>query len=57
MDQEEPVERAFWSVLSRPPSEQEKRDALKLLARTTPVEGLTRLGVVLFNLNEFLYLE
>ena len=57
MDQEEPVERAFWSVLSRPPSEQEKRDALKLLARTTSVEGLTRLGVVLFNLNEFLYLE
>ena len=56
-DQEEPVERAFWSVLSRPPSEQEKRDALELLARTTSVEGLTRLGVVLFNLNEFLYLE
>ena len=56
-DQEEPVERAFWSVLSRPPSEQEKRDALELLARTTSGEGLTRLGVVLFNLNEFLYLE
>ncbi len=56
-DQEDPVERAFWSALSRPPSEQEKRDALELVAQTTPVEGLTRLGVVLFNLNEFIYLE
>ncbi len=56
-DQEDPVERAFWSALSRPPSEQEKREALELVARTTPVEGFTRLGVVLFNLNEFIYLE
>ena len=57
MKREEPVERAFWSVLSRPPSEQEKREALTLLAQTTSVEGLSRLGMVLFNLNEFLYLE
>ena len=57
IDQEEPVERAFWLVLSRPPSAREERDALELLARTTAVEGLTRLGVVLFNLSEFLYLE
>ncbi len=57
MKREEPVERAFWSVLSRPPSEQEKREAMTLLAQTTSVEGLSRLGMVLFNLNEFLYLE
>ena len=57
IEQEEPVERAFWLVLSRPPSAREKRDALKLLARSTPVEGLTRLSLVLFNLSEFLYLE
>ena len=51
------VERAFRLALSRPPSVQERQEAVDLLSRTTPIEGLARLGVVLFNLNEFLYVE
>ncbi len=51
------IEQAFWLALSRPPSEGEASDAGELLAQSSPLEGLTRLGVVLFNLNEFLYLE
>ena len=31
--------------------------AAVLLNNATPQEGLARLGVVLFNLNEFIYLE
>jgi hypothetical protein len=43
------VERAFWLALGREPSAQEKTTAAAL-----PLE---QLGVVLFNLNEFVYLE
>jgi hypothetical protein len=51
------IEKAFWLALGRSPSQQEKDKALDLLARGTPKEGLAQLGVVLVNLNEFLYLE
>jgi len=51
------VERAFWLALGRPASEKEKADSRTMLARFSPTAGLTQLGVVLFNLNEFLYLE
>ncbi len=52
------VEEAFWLALGREPSSKEKRQALKFMRESTnPVEGLTQLAVVLFNLNEFLYLE
>jgi Protein of unknown function (DUF1553)/Protein of unknown function (DUF1549)/Planctomycete cytochrome C len=51
------IERAFWLVLGRPASEKEKSDSRKLLAKFPPPAGLADLGVVLFNLNEFLYLE
>jgi len=54
---EDQVERAFRLVLSRPPSGDERQQALELLAGAGPVEGLARLGVVLFNLNEFLYIR
>jgi hypothetical protein len=43
------VERAFWLALGREPSAQEKTTAAAL--------HLEQLGVVLFNLNEFVYLE
>jgi hypothetical protein len=51
------IERAFWLALSRSPSEKEKSDSRRLLAKFPPPSGLAHLGVVLFNLNEFLYLE
>ena len=56
-DSQQQIEEAFWLVLSRPPSAREAEQAQALLAQAPPLEGLTRLGVVLFNLNEFLYLE
>jgi hypothetical protein len=48
-DKPKQVERAFWLALGREPSAQEKTTAAAL-----PLE---QLGVVLFNLNEFVYLE
>ena len=48
-DRDKQVDRAFWLALGRPPSKNEKQNAMKV--------PLARLGVVLFNLNEFLYLE
>ena len=56
-NREKQVERAFRLALSRPPSVQERQEAVDLLSLTTPLGGLVRLGVVLFNLNEFLYVE
>ena len=56
-DPERQLERAFWLVLSRPPSETEREQSLKMLARFPGAEGLAHLAVVLFNLNETLYLE
>jgi len=47
----------FLLTLSRRPSEIE-REKFKTMAAGKPlIESLTRLGVVLFNLNEFIYLE
>ncbi len=56
-DPQKQIEQAFWLALSRPPSQGEVTEARELLAQSAPLEGFTRLGVVLFNLNEFLYLE
>ncbi|PYV40174.1 MAG: hypothetical protein DMG09_07385 [Acidobacteria bacterium] len=56
-DPERQLERAFWLVLSPPPSETEREQSLKMLARFPGAEGLAHLAVVLFNLNETLYLE
>jgi len=51
----DPVGDAFWLTLSRPPTETERRTAAPLAAKGP--DGLASLGVVLFNLNEFLYVE
>lgn len=52
---DDPVNEAFWLALSRPPTEAERRTAAALAAKGR--EGLASLGAVLFNLNEFLYVE
>ena len=48
-DRDKQIERAFRLALGRPPSASEAEKARSM--------DLSRLGVVLFNLNEFLYLE
>jgi hypothetical protein len=56
-DRTRQVDTAFRLALSRAPSATEREKAAVLLNNVTPQEGLARLGVVLFNLNEFIYLE
>jgi len=51
------VDQAFALALGRSPSQAERDKAAQLLASSPRLDALTRLGVVLFNLNEFLYLE
>lgn len=51
------IDRAFQLALGRPPSDREKGESMKLLKKLSAPEALAHLGVVLFNLNEFLYLE
>jgi hypothetical protein len=56
-DSEKQIEKAFWLALNRAPSTMEKEKASALYGKAKPEQALTRLGVVLFNLNEFLYLD
>jgi hypothetical protein len=56
-DRERQINKAFALTLARKPTLTEKENAGTLFASTSPIEALTRLGVVLFNLNEFVYLE
>ena len=51
----DPVVDAFWLALGRAPSATEQARA-ETLWKTGP-DGLASLGAVLFNLNEFLYVE
>ncbi|MCU1325633.1 MAG: hypothetical protein JWN34_1003, partial [Bryobacterales bacterium] len=51
------LDTAFQLALARKPSPAERQKYKAILAGRPPVEGYTRLGVVLFNLNEFIYLE
>ncbi len=51
----DPVGEAFWLALSRPPTAAELEAARPLAAKGR--EGLESLAAVLFNLNEFLYVE
>ncbi len=51
------VDRAFLVTLGRRPSAEEKSKFKELSAGKPPLESLKRLGVVLFNLNEFIYLD
>ena len=48
---------AFLSVLARRPTDAERSRYKAVYAGKPAAESLTSLGVVLFNLNEFLYLE
>ncbi len=51
------VARAFEVTLGRAPSAEESTKAQSLYSRGKPADALARLNTVLFNLNEFLYLE
>ena len=51
------IDRAFQLVLSRSPSKQEQTEALALFSKFAPSEALEHLGVVLFNTNEFMFVE
>lgn len=51
------IERAFHLVLGRAPSPTERAEAGQLLGRYPPQRALEHLGAVLFNTNEFLYIE
>jgi len=56
-DRDKEVDKAFQLTLGRTPSPKERQRAAELFSNAQPKEALTRLGVVLFNLNEFIYLE
>jgi hypothetical protein len=51
------IRKAFGLALMREPSEGEIQQALRLYDGRKPEDALSRLATVLFNLNEFLYLE
>ncbi|MFN0100701.1 MAG: PSD1 and planctomycete cytochrome C domain-containing protein [Bryobacteraceae bacterium] len=51
----DPIQEAFWLTLSRPPTPTEKQTAQTLVGQGP--DGLASLAAVLFNLNEFLYVE
>jgi hypothetical protein len=56
-DRREQIAKAFDLTLLRAPSEEESAKALALYNGREPRQALSRLATVLFNLNEFLYLE
>jgi hypothetical protein len=51
------IAKAFSLVLQREPTASETEKARRLFEGRTPTGALERLATVLFNLNEFLYLE
>ena len=51
------IERGFHVAIGRAPTDGEKQDALALFAKDAHAEALTRFCLVLFNLNEFLYVD
>ncbi len=56
-DREKQVDRAFLLALNRHPSVDERKKAFAVLGDLPAREALARLGVVLFNLNEFAYVN
>jgi mono/diheme cytochrome c family protein len=56
-DRDKEIDKAFRLTLGRVPSTTEREKAVRLFASSPPREALIRLGVVLFNLNEFVYVE
>ena len=51
------IERGFWLAVGRAPSSTETQDASALFTPDAGAEALTRFCLVLFNLNEFLYVD
>jgi hypothetical protein len=56
-DVDKQLDLAFLSALARAPTEAERGKYKALYSGQPAAESLTSLGLVLFNLNEFLYLE
>ncbi|MEJ7606728.1 MAG: PSD1 and planctomycete cytochrome C domain-containing protein [Bryobacteraceae bacterium] len=56
-DPEQQIDKAFTLMLARSATIAEKEKVRQLYAGRKPIEALTRLATVLFNTNEFLYLE
>ncbi|HXA51320.1 MAG TPA: DUF1553 domain-containing protein, partial [Candidatus Acidoferrum sp.] len=56
-DVDKQLDLAFLSALARRPTDAERSRYKALYAGSPAAESLTSLGIVLFNLNEFLYLE
>ncbi len=57
LDVDKQLDIAFLTALSRRPSDAERSRFKSVYAGKPATESLTSLGIVLFNLNEFLYLE
>ncbi len=56
-DRVKQLDRAFQLALNREPTADERTKAEQVVGNLPAVEALTRLGVVLFNLNEFVYVN
>jgi hypothetical protein len=56
-DRNQQLDQAFLLALGRLPSSSEREKAQQIFVGATTREAIARLGLVLFNLNEFLYLE
>jgi hypothetical protein len=56
-DRDKQLEQAFLLALDRQPTAEERAKASAVLGNLPPKDALTRLGVVLFNLNEFVYIN
>jgi hypothetical protein len=56
-DPERQIDQAFRMALSRPPLREEVKSARATMAGMEAREALARVTLVLFNLNEFMYLE
>jgi hypothetical protein len=56
-DRDRQIEKAFTLALARKPEPAEVEKARALFVNAPAKEALSRLGVVLFNVNEFIYLE
>jgi hypothetical protein len=56
-DVDKQLDLAFLSTLARRPTETERSKFKTMFAGKSANESLASLGVVLFNLNEFLYLD
>jgi hypothetical protein len=51
------IQRGWELTVGRPPSPGEKEDALRFFSKDASMAALTRFCLVLFNLNEFLYVD